>query len=380
MVAVQDFTIHVGLIHGQNVAPKQTTSAWWQQHPVEEVRRLLSDDLGAAHRVAQAVLPEPAAIAIDAERLAPEPAGIHNVFACLVHENVDCVVDLVRNLRHLDPTSAVLLYNGSSNPNLLNGAFPFDRHGAVLHPSPRPMRWGRLHDFALDCMRYAIEHLPFDTLTIVDSDQLALRPGYSTRLADFLVAEPGVGMLSNSPELQGPGTKIQPARIAHAEIDLWRPFLRRFADGESKFVHWGFWPSTVFTADAARDLVKHFEEDEELRELMGKTRVWATEEVILPTLVAILGYRVVANPCSYDFVRYRTQYSVQQLDAALNRPDVFWAHPIPRRFEDPLRMHVRGRFQNYNDTAQVSSPRPPVARPGRTARFRSCGPCPFWRG
>jgi len=350
MLALQDFTIHIGLIHDQNVAPKQTRSAWWQPHPVEEVRRLLGDDQGAEHRGAPVVLPEPAAMAIPAERPAPEPARIRNVFACLVHEDLDCIVDLVRNLRHLDPTSAVLLYNGSSNPNLLNGAFPFDRYGVVVHPAPRPMRWGRLHDFALDCMRHAIEHLQFDTLTIVDSDQLALRPGYSTRMASFLAGEPGVGMLSNSPELQGPGTRIQPARIAHAEIDLWRPFLRRFANGESKFVHWGFWPSTVFTADAARDLVKLFDEDEELRQLMGKTRVWATEEVILPTLVAILGYRVAANPCSFDFVRYRTPYSVQQLDAALNRPDVFWAHPIPRRFEDPLRKHVRGRFDDYGQS------------------------------
>ena len=199
-------------------------------------------------------------------------------------------------------------------------------------------------------MRFAIEHLPFDTLTIVDSDQLALRPGYSTRLAAFFEKERGVGMLSNSPELQALAP-VQPARIAHAEIDLWRPFLRRFANGESKFVYWGFWPSTVFTALAARDLVKLFDEDTELRQLMAKTRVWATEEVILPTLVAILGYRVAANPCSYDFVRYRTPYSVQQLDAAMGRPDVFWAHPIPRRCEDPLRKHIRSRFQNYAQPA-----------------------------
>jgi hypothetical protein len=36
-----------------------------------------------------------------------------NVFACLVHEAPDCVVDLVANLQHLDPESTVLLYDGS---------------------------------------------------------------------------------------------------------------------------------------------------------------------------------------------------------------------------------------------------------------------------
>ena len=291
----------------------------------------------------------------------PQAPAILNVFACLVHENLDCVIDLVRNLRHLDPSSTVLLYDGSSNGSLLDGTFAFDRYGAIVHPSPRRMQWGRLHDFALDCMRYALEHLPFDTLTIVDSDQLGLRPGYSVWLAEYLARESQVGMLSNSPEYQGPSTKIQPARIAHAEIELWRPFLRRFADGESKFVHWSFWPSTVFTADAARDLVKLFDVDPELMELMGKTRVWATEEIILPTLVALLGYRVVGNPCSYDFVRYRTPYSVQQLEGALKRPDVFWAHPIPRRFEDPLRKHVRNQFHDYAKSATGPAPTPASA-------------------
>ena len=154
---------------------------------------------------------------------APAPPSFRNVFACLVHENTECVVDLVRNLRHLDPTSAVLLYNGSRDPHWLDSAPTFDRAGAALHPAPRPMQWGRLHDFAIDCMRYALAHLPFDAITIVDSDQLAMRPGYSERLAAFLAEEPGVGLLSNSPERQGPATRVQPARVAHGEIDLWRP-------------------------------------------------------------------------------------------------------------------------------------------------------------
>ncbi|AFE04862.1 hypothetical protein COCOR_02845 [Corallococcus coralloides DSM 2259] len=40
------------------------------------------------------------------------------------------------------------------------------------------MKWGWLHDFALDCFRFALEHEAFDAMTIVDSDQLGLRPGY----------------------------------------------------------------------------------------------------------------------------------------------------------------------------------------------------------
>ena len=353
MVTLHDFTVHVGLIHDQNVAPKPIGGRGWQPHPVEEIRQLLGDDWRAEGHGGQAMLAEPRTVRVQNGPPARGPQAVRNVFACLVHDNVDCVIDLVRNLRHLDPTSTVLLYNGSQNPQLLKGACSFERLGAVLHPTARPMYWGRLHDFALDSMRFALEEFPFDTLTIVDSDQLALRPGYSERLGDFLATERGVGILGNSPEFQGPWTKIQPAKIAHGEVDLWRPFLRKFPDGEAKFVHWSFWPSTVFTADAARALVKLHDEDEQLHQLLRETKVWATEEVVLPTLVALLGFRVVKNPCSYDYVRYRTPYTVYQIENAMSQPDVFWAHPVPRRFDDPLRQHVRGRFHEYAHVNKV---------------------------
>src|SRR5208283_5009595 len=118
-----------------------------------------------------------------------------NIFACLVHESQECVVDLVRNLRFLDPSSTILLYNGGHDQRLLKHGFPFERYGAVIYPGPHPQVWGHLHDFAVDCMRYSLEHLPFDTLTIVDSDQLAMRPGYSQHLGRFLAARPNIGML-----------------------------------------------------------------------------------------------------------------------------------------------------------------------------------------
>lgn len=273
--------------------------------------------------------------------------GIRNIFACLVHENQECVIDLLRNLRYLDPDSTVLLYNGGDDEGLLDGGFPWESYGAVVHPQPRPNAWGRLHDFALDCMEFALEHLPFDTLTIVDSDQLALRTGYSGHLAQYLKDQREVGMLSNAPAPQTSGTRIAPAAAALREIDLWRNFLRRFPEGEEKFVHWTFWPMTVFTAEAARDLTGLFDTDQQLQELMERTKIWATEEVILPTLVALLGHKIVANPCSDDYVKFRVSYTPQQIDAALSRSDVFWIHPIARQYQDRLRQHIRSRLNQY---------------------------------
>lgn len=282
-----------------------------------------------------------------------KPKPLRNVFACLVHENPDCIVDMVRNLHFLDPDSAIVLYNGGHNPDLLKD-LPVEPYGVVVHPSPQPMKWGTLHGFALDTMRFALEHIPFDTFTNIDSDQLALRPGYAAYLAQYLDGQQGVGMLGNAPERQGPGTKVPPAKTAHKEMDLWRPFLRRFPGGEAHYVHWTFWPSTVFTADAARALVHLFDTDTQLQEIMAKTRMWATEEVILPTLVKVLGFRILANPCCYDYVEYRVKYSNQQLKKALIQPDAYWMHPVPRQMKHPLRAGIRAAFGQYEASPRLT--------------------------
>jgi hypothetical protein len=284
---------------------------------------------------------------------------LRNVFACLVHESQECVIDLVRNLKALDPSSKVLLYNGGPDPGLLNHSFPFPRYGAQLHPSPRPLSWGRLHEFAIDCMEFALKTDGFDILTIVDSDQLCLRHGYSNYMTHLLNGRSRVGLLSNSPGVQTLSNAAGPAIAAHQETELWRPFLKRFPDGEQKFVHWTFWPSTVFTCDAARNLVDLFRNDSQLREIMIKTRIWASEEVILPTVTALLGYEVAPNPCSYDYVRYRVAYSPRDADIALSRSDVFWIHPVPRRYNDPLRAHLRGKHNHYDNLATKGIDLPP---------------------
>jgi predicted O-methyltransferase YrrM len=288
---------------------------------------------------------------------------LRNIFACLVHENQECIIDLVRNLKALDPGSTVLLYNGSTNPDLLSQRLPVATYGALVHPSPRPLSWGRLHEFALACMEFALEVGGFDTLTIVDSDQLCLRHGYSECLARFLNGRSQVGVMSNSPAVQTAHNATGPAIAAHQEIALWRPFLRRFANGEQKFVHWSFWPSTVFTCDAARALVQLLSHDLQLHEIIAQSKIWASEEIILPTLAALLGYEIVPNPCSYAYVRYRVAYSLTDAESALSRSDVFWIHPIPRQYNHPLRAHVRHRHNGYEPLGrketEICSNRPP---------------------
>ena len=280
-----------------------------------------------------------------------------NVVACLVHEQPECVVDLVANLRFLDPDSVVLLYDGSRGGSLRDELGRLAGEGVVVHPTPKAMTWGRLHGFAVDCMRFALEHLGLETLTVVDSDQLALRPGYSRYLQSFLGAHQEVGCLISAPGQQPPTTRTGPVPTAWRELDLWRPFLRRFPEGERLFPHWTFWPSTAFTRPAAEAILELWD-DPQLQAILARTRIFATEEVILPTLVALTGHQVLRNPCSQQFVRYRAAYTMGQVETAMTRPDVFWIHPVARRYDDPVRRRIRERFGHYRPAEPAASPEP----------------------
>jgi len=347
---LEDHSFAVLMIHDNNVSPKKTSGGYWQAYPPENLRQIMKDDWknyiinGFHDELKNADLRQPASPVM----LKSKNKLIKNIYACLVHENEDCIIDLVRNLNYHDPDSLILLYNGSDNPGLLTKKFPYDKFNVVIHPSPVPQKHGYLHTFALDCMAYALKNHSFDIFTNVDSDQLAIRPGYCRYLGDFFATASNVGMLSSNPERVLPDDKINlVAARAYTEYDLWKPLLESFPDGESKFVHWTFWPSTVFTFDAIKDLVALFKKNRQLQSIMKQTKIWATEEVIFPTLVRLLGYEIAANPCSYDFVKYRKTFTTRDLDVALNKKDAFWVHPVPRKYDHQLRKYVRKRFTHY---------------------------------
>jgi hypothetical protein len=270
------------------------------------------------------------------------PNQLRHVYACLVHEGLDCVEDLIRNLRRLDPDSTVLLYNGSRDPAFLSSP-RLDELGAATHPNPRPMAWGRLHDFAVDCMEHALGRFSFDLLTIVDSDQLLLRPGYVEFMASKIDLA-GLGMLSTSPGRHGRESRHPTIRSAWQDLPRWRQWLMSFPRGLEYFVHWTFWPGTVFTREAARRVVQRFRSDRELARTLERCRLSVTEEVLLPTLVALLGLRVEKNPACQNWVRYRPYHSREDCEAALGTTDAFFLHPVARHLDDPGRQHLRDHY------------------------------------
>jgi Methyltransferase domain len=294
-----------------------------------------------------------------AHQVRPAPI-LRNIYACLVHESQECVIDLVRNLRCLDPDSMVLLYNGGADPRLLEPVSCFDKLGAVVHPQSRPLDTRTLHEFALACMRHALEHLPFDTLTIVDSDQLGLRAGWSSVVAQQLSGKTRVGLLGGgvagaAPERQPKTTRVTPAIGAWQELPLWRPLLSRFPHGEAQFPRWAAWPGMVFTAEAARALTTWFDEDAALRRIVSESRMWAKEQIVFPTLTALLGFRVLPSPSSQAYIKYEVTYNPSDAQAALANEQAYWIHPVARRYDDASRGVVRSRFNQYRHPSGARS-------------------------
>jgi hypothetical protein len=134
-----------------------------------------------------------------------------------------------------------------------------------------------------------------------------------------------------------------PALSAFGEIGLWKDYLATLPGGVTSFPQWTFWPATVFSSPAARALCQLFRHDATLKDILRRSGVWATEEVLLPSLAAALGFRVLRSPCDRSLVRFRMEATPLEVDQALDKPDCFWIHPVPRDMTHPLRAYIRSR-------------------------------------
>ena len=338
----------IARVHAANTSPKQTRGGYWHSRP-----------------------PGPLLDRIASWSAASPPAArkpLANVYALLAHERPECLIDLIRNLRFHDDVSPILLYDGSASGDLIDGRLPWSRWGVEIVPKPRPMKWGTLHGFALDC----IDHLrgrSHDALTIVDSDQAILRRDYPAFVAAHLDAA-NIGVLSSDARAQDHRTRIPPAQTAHTERALWQPFLDRFAGGNEAFVHWTFWPGTVIGADASRAIADLFK-DHQLQSILAASRLWATEEILFPTLARLLGFPVQQNPCQGYWTQYRRAWTTRDLDAAMADPATFWMHPVPRLPDHPLRRHLRERCDHYRIAPPAPLPAPDAATEAIMATMRS---------
>lgn len=301
---------------------------------------------------------------------------IKNVFSCLVHERRDVIWDMVCNLRCLDPTSSILLYNNSGTASLLADCRFYSDPYILVYPEPKLHRYGALHGYMIDCLRWACQDRDFDTVTNIDSDQMLLHPGYTEQLAEITAQHPNFGLLQSSPAaVDWPTTGSQnliplgflegtsasavisyPQYTALLELKAWVPFLMKFTNGSdhhfsglSHYPKWTFWPGTVFSRQAATAILNLLDTNIYLRALIGRSQIFATEEIVFPTLVSLLGFDLVQTPFDETCLRFQTRYSVDTLEESLRLPDRFWMHPVPRDMEDPLRVRLREHYSDYQE-------------------------------
>ena len=294
-----------------------------------------------------------------------------NLFVCLVHEKAEVVWDMVCNLRYLDPASHILLYNNSGGDSFLAAPrFHGDAH-VLIYPEPRRQPLHTLHGYMIDCMRWVCDEADFDTITNVDSDQMLLRPGYTEQLTLIMAQHPNLGMLRSSPVTRGwpsdgafgvvplgftseEAVINYPQLTALNELKTWMPFLTKFNDcsgyhfnGLSHFPQWSFWPATVFSRQAAKAILHLLDTNIYLRALIGRSQIITTEEIIFPTLVSLLGLDLVQTPFDETCLRFKTKYSLDQLEESLHKPMRFWMHTVPRDMNDPLRVRLCEHHRQY---------------------------------
>jgi hypothetical protein len=269
-------------------------------------------------------------------------SAFSNIFACLVHEDLDSVVDLVENLRFFEPDAIVLVYDGSDG-RIRREASALEEIGAVLHPTPRPMAWGRLHEFVFDCLEYALDSHRFDALTFVDSDQLLAHRGYSGVVQAAFGKKPNVGMVVTPNRSQG---SEWASRLLPREAALWEPFRERFSGaGAMPLPRWILWPGTVIGRSVAPALLE-LRDDALLAGIVEQSALMS-EETVFPTLAFLLGYETVASPWSGRWMRWRPHLRVSEVAAALDDPTCFWLHPVKRSPDDPARAFLRRMSNDY---------------------------------
>ncbi len=285
--------------------------------------------------------------------------AVRNLFACLAPPSHDVAVDLVRNLRCLDPSSQVLLYEGSGEriDEATRAALRALR--VVFHPAPQRIRERQGHRFALACLRFALDHLGFDTVTFVDARQLAVRPGWSEQVS-ALVRGDRVGLVGAPVEVQPVTTRIATAIAAWQELPLWRPLLDRFYGGRGQFVRWTRWQSMVVTRGAAEELMKLVASDRVLGEILAQSRLWSLGEVLFPTLVGLLGFELVSSAEAGEHIVAGDSGEPPTVAAALASRGAQWLYPVPARYGDPERSALRRHYSNYR---RVGAAEPLPAEP-----------------
>lgn len=256
-------------------------------------------------------------------------------FAILAHENEEVLINQIKNIKYYNPRCKIILYNGGMDPTFgLKSNIP-------ICPKSRPLKKEKLGRFFLDIMTWLEETKEdYDYLVNLDSDVMFIKRGYEEYLNEHMQGYDCMGINMGIQHSPMDAPHWVPGMNMWSEWAKWQPFF-----GTDYFC--GTLNSMqVYRNEIVTKLLTNLD-IVKLETLFQITEVYALEEMLYATLAVRCGgkYRSYPSECA-EFVGW-VPLSIEQLDTAQKKKDVYFVHPIDRSMDNPSRQWLTKKMKLF---------------------------------
>jgi len=256
-------------------------------------------------------------------------------FAILAHENEEVLINQIKNIKYYNPRCKIILYNGGMDPTFgLKSNIP-------ICPKSRPLKKEKLGRFFLDIMTWLEETKEdYDYLVNLDSDVMFIKRGYEEYLNEHMQGYDCMGINMGIQRSPMDAPHWVPGMNMWSEWAKWQPFF-----GTDYFC--GTLNSMqVYRNEIVTKLLTNLD-IVKLETLFQITEVYALEEMLYATLAVRCGgkYRSYPSECA-EFVGW-VPLSIEQLNTAQKKKDVYFVHPIDRSMDNPSRQWLTKKMKLF---------------------------------
>ncbi|MBP1156660.1 MULTISPECIES: hypothetical protein [unclassified Paenibacillus] len=241
------------------------------------------------------------------------------IFALLAHEDEHTLAAQLDNIRHFNPGSRIVLYNGGTDPDFAR------RFELPICPYSRPLNHGNLTFYMWDVMRWLEEeHVDYEYLINLDHDLLFVKHGFQAFLNETMGKYDCMGwdmVTSRSSE----DSELTCVQTMWDEWHLWKPVFQ--TDHFIRFLN----PAQVYRHQLVRCMLASVDRVK-MERMFSETRVFALEEMFFVTLALSCGGKIREYPRDETWHKVaRFQWpgiSHEEAYHARDHPYYFWVHPV----------------------------------------------------
>jgi hypothetical protein len=251
------------------------------------------------------------------------------VFAILAHDREDVLMNQIKNIRHYNPNSSIVLYNGGTNSEFASSL------GIPICPYSRPLSYGKLGRYLLDVMRWLESmNVKYDYLVSTDSDVLFVNGGYESFLKSHLEEHDFAGVDMHVERTPHDFPDWITGQTLWKEWGRWQPFFRTNGFCGT------FNPMQVYTRKIVEKMVASVDL-QHLERLLNDTEVYALEEMLHATIALRCGGKPRKYPQKMAaYTRYGRPLTLEDVQEAKQTKSVYFVHPISREMNDPARQWI----------------------------------------